>query len=226
MSPPTQLERYFCIWAGLGGDEDILAKAHPCTTCKNCTRQVADDFISSRMSTVPKQSLTSMVEMKILCRKSLRRKMCILSRWGWLCDPMGCSLPGSSVHGISQARILKWAAISSSRGSSWSENQSQVSCVSCIGRHILYHQATWETPRRKMRKIKPPKPWRQGMGHSTISWNSDLFRHFCWGNISFQDCIKNRYSFVCSFIQKAFSEYLLDDKNYARAWDFKDVSYK
>ena len=35
-----------------------------------------------------------------------------------LCDPMDCSLPGSSVHGISQARILERGAISSSRGSS------------------------------------------------------------------------------------------------------------
>ena len=34
-----------------------------------------------------------------------------------LCDPMDCSLPGSSVHEISQARILEWIAISSSRGS-------------------------------------------------------------------------------------------------------------
>ena len=35
-----------------------------------------------------------------------------------VCDPMDCSPPGSSVHGIFQARILKWVAISSSRGSS------------------------------------------------------------------------------------------------------------
>ena len=35
-----------------------------------------------------------------------------------LCDPMDCSLPGSSVHGISQARIMEWVAISFSRGSS------------------------------------------------------------------------------------------------------------
>ena len=35
-----------------------------------------------------------------------------------LCDPMDCSLPGSSVHGVSQAKILEWAAISFSRGSS------------------------------------------------------------------------------------------------------------
>ena len=35
-----------------------------------------------------------------------------------LCDPMDCSLPGTSVHGILQARVLKWVAISFSRGSS------------------------------------------------------------------------------------------------------------
>ena len=35
-----------------------------------------------------------------------------------LCDPMDCSLPGSSLHGILQARVLEWVAISFSRGSS------------------------------------------------------------------------------------------------------------
>ena len=35
------------------------------------------------------------------------------------CDPMDCSLPGSSLHGILQARVLEWVAISISRGSSW-----------------------------------------------------------------------------------------------------------
>ena len=40
-----------------------------------------------------------------------------------LCDPMDCSLPGSSVHGIFQAIILEWVAISYSRGSSQPRNQ-------------------------------------------------------------------------------------------------------
>ena len=44
-------------------------------------------------------------------------------------DPIHCSLPGSSVHGIFQARILEWIAIFFSRGSSWPRNQTQVSCV-------------------------------------------------------------------------------------------------
>ena len=42
---------------------------------------------------------------------------------------MDCSLPGSSVHGVSQARILEWAAISFSRGSSQSRDWTQVSCI-------------------------------------------------------------------------------------------------
>ena len=40
-----------------------------------------------------------------------------------LCNPMDCSLPGSSLHGILQARVLEWVAISISRGSSWPRDQ-------------------------------------------------------------------------------------------------------
>ena len=46
-----------------------------------------------------------------------------------LCDPVDCSPPGSSVHGILQARILEWVAISFSRGSSRPRDQTQVSCI-------------------------------------------------------------------------------------------------
>ena len=47
-------------------------------------------------------------------------------------DPMDCSSPGSSFHGIVQARVLEWVAISFSRGSSWPTDRTQVSCI--IGR--------------------------------------------------------------------------------------------
>ena len=56
-----------------------------------------------------------------------------------LCDPMDCSPSGSSVHGILQARILEWVAMSFSRGSSWPRNQTCISYISCLGRRILYH---------------------------------------------------------------------------------------
>ena len=60
-----------------------------------------------------------------------------------LCDPMDCSPPGSSVHGILQARILEWVAISFSRGSSWPRDRTQVSRTA--GRHF-YLWATREAP--------------------------------------------------------------------------------
>ena len=52
-----------------------------------------------------------------------------------LCDPMDCSLPDSSVHGIFQARILEWSAISFPRGSSQPRDQTQVSNV--VGRCFI-----------------------------------------------------------------------------------------
>ena len=45
------------------------------------------------------------------------------------CDPMDCSPPGSSVHGILQARILEWVAMPSSRGSSQPRDRTHVSCL-------------------------------------------------------------------------------------------------
>ena len=57
----------------------------------------------------------------------------------WLfCHPVDQSLPASSVHGTSQARILEWVAISFSRASSWLKNRTHI----CTGRQILYHWAT------------------------------------------------------------------------------------
>ena len=44
-------------------------------------------------------------------------------------DPMDCSLPGSSLHGILQARVLEWVAISFSRGSSQPRDRTQVSRI-------------------------------------------------------------------------------------------------
>ena len=55
-----------------------------------------------------------------------------------LCAPVDCSLPGSSVHGTIPERILEWNAISFSRGPSQPRAQTHISCVSCIGRRILY----------------------------------------------------------------------------------------
>ena len=57
-------------------------------------------------------------------RKSESPQSCLT-----FCDPMDCSPPDSSVHGILQAKILEWAAISFSRGSSQPRDRTQVSDV-------------------------------------------------------------------------------------------------
>ena len=51
-----------------------------------------------------------------------------------LCDSMDCSLPRSTIHGIFQARVLEWIAISFSRGSSQPRDRTQVSCI--VGRRF------------------------------------------------------------------------------------------
>ena len=56
-----------------------------------------------------------------------------------LCDPMDCSPLGSSVHGILQARMREWVAISFSRGSSQPRDRTHITYISCIGSLFLYH---------------------------------------------------------------------------------------
>ena len=56
-----------------------------------------------------------------------------------VCGPMGCSPPGSSSHGVFQARLLEWAVIYSFRGSSWLRDGNCVSCIFYIGKRTLYH---------------------------------------------------------------------------------------
>ena len=57
---------------------------------------------------------------------------------------MHCSLPGSSVHGVLQARTLEWVAISFSRGSSSPGDWTHVSFFFCIARCLLHHCPAWE----------------------------------------------------------------------------------
>ena len=84
--------------------------------------------------------------------------ICMLSRV-WLCKPTDCSPPGSSVHGIFQARILEWVAISHSNRSSGRRDLIRVFCISCIGRWVLYHHCHLGIP----------------------TWNSTTFLfNYCW----------------------------------------------
>ena len=97
--------------------------------------------------------------LKLTLRKPLHFKDCVDLLVKWivkvtvaqpcltLCNPMDCSLPGSSVHGILQARILEWLAIPFSRGSSQTRDWTQVSRIA--GRFYTVW-ATRETQNMKM----------------------------------------------------------------------------
>ena len=61
-------------------------------------------------------------------------------------NPVDCNPPGSSVHGILQARILKWVVMPSSRGSSQPKDQTCFSYVSWISRWVLYHESHLGSP--------------------------------------------------------------------------------
>ena len=54
------------------------------------------------------------------------------------CNPMDCSLPSSSVHGILQARIVEWISRPLSKGSFRLRDGTHISCASCTGRQVIY----------------------------------------------------------------------------------------
>ena len=71
--------------------------------------------------------------------------VCHMHTYSVMSNSTNCSLPGSSVHRILQTRILEWASSSSSRGSPNPRIQ-HISCISCIGRQILYQMSHWGSP--------------------------------------------------------------------------------
>ena len=94
----------------------------------------------------------------------------------WLCDPMDCSLPGFSIHGIFQERVLEWVAITFSRGFSWPRDWTQVSCIA--GRCFTI----WAT-KETLRKLKTiQKKWRaHALGlEESILWRWSYYpKHSC-----------------------------------------------
>ena len=73
-----------------------------------------------------------------LLKLFLRHCCCLVTQSCSTLDPVDYSLPGFSVHGISQARTLECTVISFCWGSSWPRDRT---CVSCVGRQVLYHWA-------------------------------------------------------------------------------------
>ena len=103
------------IWckAGHGSTKPVfsfLTKSHPSTGEAPCSSMAQLGIFQ--------------VHVTFICCCYLVVQSCLT-----LCDPIDCSPTGSSVHGISQARILEWVAISSSRRSSQPRDQTSISCM-------------------------------------------------------------------------------------------------
>ena len=91
------------------------------------------------------------------------------------CDPMDCSPPGSSVHGIFQGRVLEWVAISFSRGSSWPRNQTWVSCI--VGRRFT----VWATREVRCFQCQINSPALSVVGEKTVPLHlSGGIWKLCW----------------------------------------------
>ena len=122
------------VWSGVFKPRFLVWKL----LCKAGQLYTGKEFKASSLSWMVCPQVTSLITVYISealsrvwgetsrywCGDGLVAKLC-----STLNDPMDCSLPGSSVHGILQVRILEWVAIPFSRGSSWPRNQTQVSCI-------------------------------------------------------------------------------------------------
>ena len=127
-----------------------------------------------------------------VCAKSLQS--CLT-----LCNPLDCSLPGSSSHGILQARILEWAAMPSSRGCSQPRDRTRVSHVSCIGRRVLY-----PLPPGKSNLVIPKLRQESLEDESSLIWEDQVREMVCVSlgvtgynsNIHAQRCHSPRQSHI------------------------------
>ena len=167
-----------------------MASPHP-STCKphkcpilishffSSTLLLAEFFLcwdmkhqSSEAPETPSSRLTS--EGQLLLKVSEFAQSCPT-----LCDPVDCSPPGSSIHGIIQARILEWVAIFFSRGFSWPRDRTKVSCITgrCFNLWATYKFSTfviniWGSPPKKT------LIWSFSWPLIHMSWG--LWRLFLW----------------------------------------------
>ena len=95
-----------------------------------------------------------------------------------LCDPLDYSPSGYSVHGIFQARIQQWVAISSSRGSSWPRDWTHISCVSCVSCIAGWLFTCWTI--EQMNGSTPLKTQTQARLIEIKDWLCHLLRRRQW----------------------------------------------
>ena len=108
------------------------------------------------------QKVSHRVNQREICQdtyfKTQKQHVCLVTKSCLtVYDPMDCCPPGSSVHGILQARILEWVVMPSSKGSSQFKDQTQVSCIAggfhywWILQHLSHQRITeaeWEKKKK------------------------------------------------------------------------------
>ena len=105
-------------------------------------RTESDTTEATQQQQLLQKKFAKMILMLTACSEEQQQKMCMLRHFSHvqLCNCMDCSLPGSSLHGIIQAKISEWVVMSSSRGSSPPRDQTHVYYISGIGKQVLYNQ--------------------------------------------------------------------------------------
>ena len=129
--------------------------------------------------------------------------ICVLVTWSCrtLCNPMDYSPPGSSVHGIFQARVLEWVAISSSRGSFQHRDWTQFSCIA--GRFFTI----WAT--RKAVNIDV----------SCLGWSYSLMSHLSSHTILKYSKLLHKFTtHISKIVKPALSTWYLGDIPGAVSW--------
>ena len=117
-----------------------------------------------------------------------------------LCNPVDCSLPSSSVHGIFQARILLWVAISFSRGSSWPRDQTQVSCIAgrffTVWATLPFNSPAWLVEERDGWVLESNSGRSTTIARSTPLLNRSTFKDEVWAVLKIQVNWKEVYLYL------------------------------
>ena len=138
----------------------------------------------------------------------MRASVCRCPVASHFCHPMGCSQPVSCALGIFQARILEQVAISFSRGFSLLRVQTQLFCISCIGRWVLYQLRLFIIIYKELEKSV------QNISSTsilvTILWMKKLLERILNGKYFYQQVTKTwcHYCYQNSVLKKKFQYWI------------------
>ena len=100
-----------------------------------------------------------------------------------LSDPMYCSPPSSSVHGILQARILEWVVMPSSRGSFWLRDRTRDSCSSCIAGRFFTTEPPGKSWYQRSKSHIVPQIDEKDKWHISHLWSINKVNTYTWSEV-------------------------------------------